>query len=136
MNHALARLLYIIEFFLALLAIFTVWSQVGGQAHLDLMPWHLKLALSLAMAAAAVKATAAAVTAHRAWNRLAIAWLAVVVLLGVIMGMITYYYHVTEPRDDDDTPQVALLMGDFVKPQLRERAGNIQLPRGAGELYQ
>jgi heme/copper-type cytochrome/quinol oxidase subunit 3 len=116
LNHALARLLYIIEFLLALMAIFTLWSQVGGQTHLDLMPWHLKLALSVAMAAASVKATAAAVGSHRAWNRLAIAWLAVVVLLGVIMGMITYYYHVTEPRDDEETPQVALLMGNFIQP--------------------
>ena len=116
LNHALARLLYIIEFFLALLAIFTVWSQVGGQTHLDLMPWHLKLSLSLAMAAASVKATTAAAATHRAWNRLSIAWLAVVVLLGITMGLVTYYYHVNEPRDDDDVPQVALLMRDFIQP--------------------
>jgi heme/copper-type cytochrome/quinol oxidase subunit 3 len=118
LNHALARLLYIIEFFLALLATLELWSQVGGQTHLDLMPWHLKLALSLAMAAAAVKATAAAVTTHRAWNRRTIAWLAIVVLLAIVMGMITYYYHLNEPRDEDDMPQVALLVNyfNFIQP--------------------
>ncbi len=116
LNHAQARLLYIIEFFLALLAILALWSQVGGQTHLDLMPWHLKLALSLAMAAASVKATVAAVTSHRAWNRRTLLWLAVVVLLGIVMGMITYYYHLNEPRDEDDMPQVALLMRDFIQP--------------------
>ena len=115
LNHALARLLYIIEFFLALLAILALWSQAGGQTHLDLMPWHLKLALGLAMAAASVKATAAAVGNHRAWNRFTIAWLAIVVLLGIVMGMITYYYHLNEPRDEDDMPQVALLM-NFIQP--------------------
>lgn len=116
MNHALARLLYIIEFFLALLAILTLWSQAGGQTHLDLMPWHLKLFLSVAMAAASVKATVAAVTTHRAWNRRTVLWLAIVVLLGIVMGLITYYYHLTEPRDDDDMPQVALLVGNFIQP--------------------
>jgi heme/copper-type cytochrome/quinol oxidase subunit 3 len=116
LNHALARLLYIIEFFLALLAILTLWSQVGGQTHLDLMPWHLKLSLSVAMAVASVKATAAAVTTHRAWNRRTLSWLAIVVLLGIVMGLITYYYHLTEPRDDDDMPQVALLVGNFIQP--------------------
>lgn len=116
MNHALARLLYIIEFFLALLAVLTLWSQAGGQTHLDLMPWHVKLSLSLAMAVASVKATAAAVSTHRAWNRLTIAWLTIVVLLGIVMGMITYYYHLNEPRDEDDLPQVALLMDHFIQP--------------------
>ena len=116
MNHALARLLYIIEFFLALLAVLTLWSQVGGQAHLDLMPWHVKLALTLAMAAASVQTTVAAVAAHRGWNRLTLAWLAVVILLGIVMGMITYYYHLNEPHDEDDMPQVALLTRNFIQP--------------------
>jgi hypothetical protein len=115
LNHALARILYIIEFFLALLASITLWSQVGGQTHLDLMPWYLKLSLSLAMAAASVKATVAA-TAHHTWNRRTISWLAVVILLGIVMGMITYYYHLIEPRDEDDNPQVALLMRNFIQP--------------------
>ena len=109
-------MLYIIEFFLALLAILALWSQVGGQAHLDLMPWHLKLSFSLAMAAASVRATVAAVTTHRAWNPRTLSWLAIVVLLGIVMGMVTYYYHLTEPRDEDDNPQVALLMHDFIQP--------------------
>jgi 4-amino-4-deoxy-L-arabinose transferase-like glycosyltransferase len=115
LNHAFARTLYVIEFFVAWMAIFTVWGQVGGQSHLDLMPWHVKLSLSLAAAAAAVKATAAAASAGRAWNRKTILWLLIIALLGVLMGLVTYYYHVTEPQDEEESQQVALLIGGLVQ---------------------
>jgi hypothetical protein len=48
MPPALHRLAYVAEFLLALIAIWTLWSQVGGQGHLDLMPWYDKLGLSVA----------------------------------------------------------------------------------------
>jgi hypothetical protein len=54
------RLFYAIEFLIALIATYTVWSQVGGQYHLDLMAWYWKLCLGVGIAFAAVKATAAA----------------------------------------------------------------------------
>ncbi len=116
MNPALARTLYVIEFLIALIAVFTLWSQVGGQGHLDLMPWHLKFSLSVALAAATVQTTSAAASGDRAWNRRAVLWFVVVVLLAVLAGLITYYYHVTEPGDDEETPQVALLSRRFVQP--------------------
>ena len=103
LNHAFARALYIIEFFAAILAIFTVWSQVGGQSHLDLMPWYLKLALVVGAAAASVKATAAGASRGTLW------WTFVVVLLGVVMGLVTYYYHVTEPQEEEESQQIALI---------------------------
>ena len=43
----LLRLAYISEFLLAVVSILMLWTQVGGQGHLDLMPWHLKLVLSI-----------------------------------------------------------------------------------------
>ena len=36
------RLAYMVEFFIAVLAVFTAWSEIGGQAALDLMPWGWK----------------------------------------------------------------------------------------------
>ena len=39
----LLRLAYVSEFLLALLAILSLWSEVGGQGPLDLMPWYTKL---------------------------------------------------------------------------------------------
>jgi hypothetical protein len=103
LNHPFARTLYIIEFFVALLAIFTMWSQVGGQNHLDLMPWYLKLVLVVGAAAAAVKATAAGAF------RGTILWIVVVVLLAAIMGLLTYYYHLTEAADEEESQEIALL---------------------------
>ena len=37
------------QFLMALIAIFMLWSQVGGQSHLDLVPWPLKLGLAGAL---------------------------------------------------------------------------------------
>ena len=38
-----SRLAFVTEFLVALVAILELWSQVGGQSHLDLMPWYTKL---------------------------------------------------------------------------------------------
>ena len=54
------RLAYATQFLIALIAVFVLWSQVGGQSHLDLMPWYLKLCLGAGAAFAAVRASAAA----------------------------------------------------------------------------
>ena len=55
------RLAYTTQFLIALIAVFVLWSQVGGQGHLDLMPWSVKLGLGLAAAYGVVRATAASV---------------------------------------------------------------------------
>jgi len=64
----LLRLAYSTQFLIALIAVFLLWSQVGGQTHLDLMPWYLKLGLGGGVAFATVKATAASVSQERAWE--------------------------------------------------------------------
>jgi hypothetical protein len=96
------RLFYAIEFLIALIATYTVWSQVGGQYHLDLMAWYWKLCLGAGIAFAAVKATAASVKAERAWNARTLRWISVILALGLACGAVTYYYHLTEPPPDDD----------------------------------
>lgn len=96
------RLLYAIEFLIALIATYTVWSQVGGQYHLDLMAWYWKLGLGAGIAFAAVKATAAAAAGQRAWNARTLRWVSVVIALSLACGAVTYYYHLNEPPSDEE----------------------------------
>jgi hypothetical protein len=96
------RLAYAVEFLLALIAILSLWSQVGGQGHLDLMPWYTKLVLTAGLGVAVVGGTAAAVAGERAWNAKTAAYLLLGLSLAAMMGAVTYYYHVHE-NDEDDT---------------------------------
>lgn len=96
------RIAYAIQFTVTLMAVFEVWGQVGGQAHLDLMPWYAKLLLSAAVSLAAVKATAAAVQRDRFWS--ARWWLAAVLSLLSVMAILTWYEHMHEPADDEEAP--------------------------------
>ena len=54
MSPKLLRLVYACEFLVALIAVFTTWSEIGGQATLDLMHWSWKLGLGFALSAAFV----------------------------------------------------------------------------------
>src|SRR5271155_486007 len=60
------RLAYMAEFLLALVSIVELWSQAGGQGHLDLMPWYTKLLLVVGLALVTVAGTASAVAPERA----------------------------------------------------------------------
>jgi len=99
------RLIYVFEFMISIEVIFTVWSEVGGQGHLDMMPWYLKLACVAALAWCIVRFTAGLAEHPRAWNRSAVGWLAGVVALSLTMGGITYYYHLHEAPDDSDSDE-------------------------------
>jgi len=105
------RIAYVCEFLLALLAISVVWGQVGGQDHLDLMPWYDKFVLIFALALITVAGTVAAVSRERGWNGFTVACLATALLILCIMGAVTYYYHVHEDQDQDteNTTGVAYL---------------------------
>src|ERR1700682_4564416 len=59
------RLAYSFEFLIALIAIFTLWSEIGGQGHLDLLPWYVKLVCGLAMAWCSIRFTAGLVEEQR-----------------------------------------------------------------------
>lgn len=96
------RLAYTTQFLLALLAVFLLWSEVGGQVHLDLMPWYLKLVLGGGSAFAAVKATAAAVEHENTWNGKTLRWTGILIALLVGCGLASYYYHLYEEPDDQD----------------------------------
>ena len=96
------RIAYVCEFLLALLAISVVWGQVGGQDHLDLMPWYDKFVLIFAVALITVAGTVAAVSRERAWNGITVACLAMALLILCAMAAVTYYYHVHEDQDQDN----------------------------------
>ncbi len=103
----LLRLAYSTQFLIALIAIFILWSQVGGQTHLDLLPWHVKLALACAAAYCIVRATIAAVGNERGWNAQSVAWLGLTVAVLVVCGMASYWAHVNLEDTDEEAQQDA-----------------------------
>lgn len=110
------RLAYTTLFLIALLAVFELWSQVGGQTHLDLMPWYLKLVLSLGAAFSVVKATAAAMSGEKAWNRRTLRWTAILAVLLICCGLASYYVHLYGEEDDDDEDQPEQSVSRIVQP--------------------
>jgi hypothetical protein len=98
------RLAYATQFLIALIAVFVLWSQVGGQGHLDIMPWYFKLGLGAGAAFAVVKATAAAVGGAHPWNAGTLKWCGILILLLIGCGLITYYCHLYLETDQDDQP--------------------------------
>ena len=98
---AILRLAYTTLFLIALLAVFELWSQVGGQSHLDLMPWYLKLVFGGGAAFATVKATAASVNGEAPWNTRTLKWAGILFAVLVGCGLSSYYYHLYEEQQDD-----------------------------------
>ncbi len=106
------RFAYAIEFLLALIAIVILWTQVGGQGHMDLLPWYTKLSCVLAGAWCCVRFTSGLVEQPQTWNRRTIGWFAGIVLVGITMAGITFYYHlheVPDETDSDDTTSASVI---------------------------
>jgi hypothetical protein len=113
MPQNLLRLAYMSEFLLAVVTTLELWSQVGGQGHLDLMPWYTKFGMTVGMAVVAVMGTISAVAHERAWNAKTFACLLLALMLAGGMAACTYYYHVHEndnAEPDDDGVATSLLM--------------------------
>jgi hypothetical protein len=88
------------------MAVFVLWSQVGGQSHLDLIPWPIKLLLGVAAAYGVVRATAASVSGERAWNGHTVRWVGLTLAVLAACGYASYYAHMNlEESDDADQPQ-------------------------------
>src|SRR6266404_1987967 len=119
MESRFLRIAYAIQFVVTLMSIFEVWAQVGGQGHLDLIPWYFKLVPACALSLATAKATAAAVNRDKFWNRRTAAWLARILALIVTMAALTYYGHRHEPADEgDQAPSQIPLSRSQVQKQL------------------
>jgi hypothetical protein len=106
-NPLWLRLAYALEFLVALIAIVSMWSEIGGEAHLDLMPWYVKLGCILGLAWSSVRFTAALVESPAVWSSRTIGWLIGILLFCLLMGGITYYYHLHEQPDDGDDDSTA-----------------------------
>jgi hypothetical protein len=99
------RLAYVSLFLLALVAVFTAWAQVGGQAHLDLLPWSVKLVLGVGASYGTVRATAAAVGAEHGWNGQSVKWLGLTLAMLTICGLASLYAHNNlEDTGDEASP--------------------------------
>jgi len=104
MTPKLLRLLYAFEFLIALVAIFTAWSEIGGQAALDLMHWGWKLGLSLTLATTIVAYTAAVISEDRLWTLRSARWLSAIAVVMLVLGIVTYYYALQEDTTESDEP--------------------------------
>ncbi len=116
MDNKLVRLAYAIEFMIAIVAVYTLWSQVAGQGHVDLVPWYWKLPLGLLASFASVRATIAAVSQERGWNARTLRWLALLAAMLVGCAMISYYAHLYWEEEEEDVqeesqPQSAAMGG-------------------------
>jgi hypothetical protein len=128
------RLAYTTLFLLSLLAVFFLWSEVGGQTHLDLMPWYLKLGLGVGAAFATVKATAAAVSHERVWNGQTLRWAGILLILLVGCGLASYYVHVygEEDEEPDDSVTSSRLTVPSGQPLVHcRRSGLVTEPRAS-----
>jgi hypothetical protein len=107
MRHRFLRPFLIFEFLIALQVLFTVWGQVGGQYHLDLMFWPWKLGLSVGAALLIVGITADLARAEGGVTKRALFYGSLLIATLVVAGVVTYYYHLNEPADEEQDNQDA-----------------------------
>jgi heme/copper-type cytochrome/quinol oxidase subunit 4 len=102
---------YACEFLLAVIAVFTAWSQIGGQGHLDMMAWYWKFGLGLGLSIATVALTQALILQEKLVTRRSGLW--AVVIIAFIAGMlaVTMYYHFHEPVDENDEESTTAAAG-------------------------
>ena len=108
------RVALAIEYILALIASTVVWEEIGGQGHLDLMPWYTKLGLIGGFCWALVGFSGSLARPGRWRTRRSVLWLCAMIVLATAMGLVTYYYHLHEPtddEDDEDAPAAAAVLG-------------------------
>lgn len=111
------RLAYTTQFLLALIAVFFLWGAIGGQSHLEIMPWWWKAALGAGAALSIVKATAAAVGGNSAWNAGSLKWFGITLVLLAACGMASYYVHMYGEEDDDQPEEQQSGVARIVAPQ-------------------
>ena len=118
MRNRLLRPFLILEFLIGIQAVFTFWSQVGGQYHLDLMFWPWKFGLSIAAASLIVAITANLVKNGGAITRLTLTLSSFLIVVIVVAGMVTWYYHLSEPPADDQ-PEEDPSQAEITRPGRR-----------------
>jgi len=125
------RLAYVTQFLIAVIAVFVLWAQVGGQSHLDLMPWYLKLGLGAGAAIAVVRATMCAVSGATAWNGGTLKWFGITLALLIGCGLASYYFHVYgESEEEQDEETVTSQLVSYARPRPSERSTAAPAVRG------
>jgi hypothetical protein len=102
MPNRLLRPLLIIEFLFALQVFYTVWSEVGNPYHLDLMFWGWKLGLGVAAATLITAITSNIVHHDGQITRRALMLGSILLATVGTAGIVTYYYHLTEPTEQQE----------------------------------
>ena len=118
MTPKLLRLVYVFEFLLAIVAIFTAWSEVGGQAALDLMHWGWKFGLSVALSLAIVAYSMALAAGEAWWTPRSARWLMSILVICLAMGVVTYYYALQVDSGQSDEIGTTSLMLAPLRPVL------------------
>jgi hypothetical protein len=117
------RIVFLSEFLVAVIAVFTAWSEIGGQAALDIMPWGWKFGLGVGLSVAFVAYSAALLAGESIWNARSAKWLALIIVLVLATGVVTYYYVLqvenTDSGQDQENSAVSL-RSHLVKPRLRD----------------
>jgi hypothetical protein len=80
------------------------------------MPWYVKLVCIFGLAWFCVRFTAGMVAQTRVWTPRTIAWFVGILLWGIAMGGITYYYHLHEEPQEDNEDTTAASMRGLAKP--------------------
>ena len=103
-------MVYAFEFLLALIAIFTAWSEIGGQGALDLMHWGWKSGLALTLAVSIVGFTAALAANESFWTLRAARWFMAVLVCLLVTGLVTYYYALqVDAGDSEDSGSLSTI---------------------------
>lgn len=102
MPKHLLRPLLIVEFLIALEAIYTTWSEVGGQIHLDLMFWPWKLGIGFGAAWLITAITGNIVKNGGEIKRRVVIYVSLLCLVLATAGVVTWYYHMHEPVDQQE----------------------------------
>src|SRR5262249_16266193 len=95
------RLAYAAIFLIALIAVYTLWGQVGGQGHLDLLPWYVRLVLGCGAAVAFSRAAYFASKREEAWNGGTLKWGGVFLALLLGCGLAAYFAHLYLEEDNE-----------------------------------
>jgi hypothetical protein len=126
MTAKLLRLAYVCEFLIAVVAIFTAWSEIGGQGALDVMYWPWKLGFGVALALAIVALTASLMAEDALLTLRTARWMAAIIVLLAAMGTLTYYYSLQEDNgDSDENGTISLLRG---APKTASKMLSIRVP--------